>query len=201
MQEQKPLQFTEKDIKNGKLPDPEQVMEKLNGISVDDRTEERFERTKTERNIGTASVMGAGTTILGQQIPAPSMGVISLLNIINSPFVCPQDRELNVQDIYDAMYILCKKQEALNIVTSGQQKTKQIEKLEKMVKDKDTFLTYSQLFILCDYTQEFKTKAFEFGETLGIFDIGEIGGQILDYLNICMYGYSWLESQKKMTNQ
>jgi hypothetical protein len=127
-----------------------------------------------ERDEETLQSLGGEVVINGVSIPTPTTAVLSLFEIIESPFITGVDsiNDIRLIDINEALYILKFREVAAKHL------------YRDILHEK---LNYQ-------YNSEFKQQVFEFSESLGLFDIAETSIEIQNYLSVCFNAQKMIPS-------
>ena len=159
------------------------------------------ENTDDNFDLETASILEGELEINGVSFPAPTTAFIMFLDLIRSPFVYKSEPKLS--DIYDALFVLKYREQAVSDVYGMFSVKKYLDKYEHLIEKSPEYLTvvlthrekYEQKL------QKFHTLAATFGEKIGIFDIQEVANKIEDYITICFGGFNMLPKNSDDTDK
>jgi len=130
-----------------------------------------------ERDEETLHGLGANLIINGVEFPPPATAVLSLLEIVESPFIIGFENvdDIKTKHINEALYILKERENAVDSLFG-------LVRFEKIAnKSPEFFEKYLKSTVYAD----FEKKVFKFAESLGTFNSLEVIIQIQEYLNIC----------------
>ena len=155
----------------------------------------------TESDIALELVTGLGgkLDINGVEIHPVSIGVISLLACIDSPFVSTNEKaKPNTKDLIDALYICHLGYEAVTGIYQAQRKINKLEKMQfATVANSDN---YKYLVERVEYSteafKEFDQAVFDFADKLGLFDVQMASEWLVEQLNIGINGYKMIQGKE-----
>lgn len=142
-------------------------------------------------NDETACILGQ-LEINGVSFPSPTTALVMFFDLIQSPFITGAKPQ--IIDVYDALYVLKFRDKALSDVSGMFQAKKYLDEYEKLIEKSpeylDVVLKYREKFEA--RLQKFHSMAAQFGETLGIIHLEEVGKQIASYVNSCFGGFEMI---------
>jgi len=136
----------------------------------------------------TLNSLGANIKINGIEIPPPTTAVLSLLEIIESPFALGFDEvsDVKLRHINEVLYVLKYREEAVDdlfdLIRFDKMAQKSPEYFEKYLKS----LNYGK----------FQKKVYKFAESLGVFNQHQVISDIQTYLSLCFNAYAMLPEDK-----
>jgi len=153
----------------------------------------------TENQIALELMTGLGgcININGIDIPPITTATISMLVSINSPFLAESEnniKEFSGKDILDVLYIAYKGREAVQGIYQAKRQIEQIERLQlATLNNSDNFsLMLDKMTSEVKAFETFDNSVFEFGETLGVFNIADAGDWIINQISIGLNGYDMI---------
>jgi hypothetical protein len=149
-------------------------------------------------NIETLSGLGGEIRIGDILVPPPTIGVLLLLESIDSPFVNINNAdEVSLDDVLKALYIIVKREEAVTPIMLEKQSegkaTKAFESTTKTPEHLSNYLAYIDRNK--QYVDAFDEAVKEFSMEIGGINPEESINQIGDYISICMGGFKMLPPQ------
>lgn len=138
-------------------------------------------QTKAELDLETLSSLASGLNINGYNIPQPTTAVLSLLELIESPFIkeLTQNEHFNIQHVNEVLFILYHKERAATLLFSN-------------IMDRKYNFTYNNAFQL---------EVFKFADKLGIYDIAAVTLKIQEMLNVCFNAFEMIPDLNNDNNK
>jgi hypothetical protein len=155
----------------------------------------------SEIGIQTMISLGARLKIGSVELRPPSMGVVSLLDSLGSPFVTSgeEKQEITVHQILEAVYVMSLGVEAVQHVYEAIRMERELEKTVKIAEKSpefyDVFLRYLSGF--SRRKAEIDIEVERFAEKIGIFEPETAIRQIFEYLSVCMSGFDMIPADQK----
>ena len=136
--------------------------------------------------------LGGELEVGGLLLPAPTVGVLMLLEIIDSPFTALEPPEsITLDEIIQALWVIINREDAVQIVTDHVKALKYakraFEKTEKSPAHLEVYLEFVERLKDRDV---FDVEVANFALQLDPIDPMEAAAKIAKYLKICMGGYA-----------
>lgn len=170
--------------------------EKIESAAVKDET-------KAERDTETLLTLGGSLNVNGVNLPPPTTAVLSLLEIIDSPFLMLSGKA-TLRQVIETLYILREREKAVASLLRYSRARRMIEETAGIaLKSPEFYEKYlKSIEAARKDMDEFDVNASRFGESLGIFDIAKVATEIRDYIYSSMGGFELIpdkdeESDKK----
>ena len=140
----------------------------------------------------TIASLGGTDDVFGFQ--PPSIGMLAMLDAIESPFVTASLERVGVPEILKTLYVMCYGREALNPIYASLKRERLIRKAESMAeKSPEYYAEYLKAVDrLADGWAEFDKAVIEYAEKLGNIDVDDTVKNINEYLGECFGGFSML---------
>jgi hypothetical protein len=148
-------------------------------------------QTHKDLDCETLNCLGGNVVINNITIPPPTTAVLSLLEMVESPFVVGFSKveDIKLRHINEALYILKYREQAVNELFD-------IIRFEKIAeKNADFFKEYLNSL---NYNK-FSNNVYKFAESLGIFNTLETILLIQDYINTCYNAFNMLPEKKEQS--
>jgi hypothetical protein len=141
-------------------------------------------QTTIERDEETLQSLGANLVINGVEFPPPTTAVLSLLEIIESPFVIGfgEADDIKLRHINEVLYILKFRDKAVDSLFD-------MVRYEKMATKSPEFF---EIYLKSLNFGVFQKKVFKFAETLGNFNHLEVISQLQSYMMICFNAFDMI---------
>lgn len=142
-----------------------------------------------------ASALSGNAVIAGRDFPAPTAAVIALLDAIRSPFVSddPETPIATELDVFRALYLLAKREQAALPVLRMKRRAAMLEKLPEPSDPQTAYIYVRAREQLADAEGDFDAAALAYVDQLGIFDLNEAASDLCAYLAMAS-GFSMLPS-------
>jgi len=149
-----------------------------------------------EYAIETLTSLGGELEIGGLNIPPPTPAVIPLLQLIKSPFVIgfDDDKDIEMKDILEVLYVLSKRERAVQPILQGHRKVMLLEQAQSMALENEVFYEIYLKTLqssAVDWT-EFDRRVSEFADTMKPFNLVEAASDIHLYLNQSWMGFEMI---------
>ena len=128
------------------------------------------------------SALSGKIVIANREFPAPTAGVLAMLEQIQSPFIAEGNGKVEQLDILRALYLLSEREKALLPILRIRHLETQLEAIPEPSDAAALFVLIEQRKKLADVEAEFDAAALRFGESLGTFDVAEAANDIGAYL-------------------
>jgi len=169
-----------------------------NHVKLTDQIENILEIDDAEqdvRNLETLASLEGGMAVGDILLPPPTIGVLMLLETIDSPFISGVEvKGIGLRDILRALYVMVEREHSV----SALMRQKQVEKRANDAFDK-TAKSDTDLSVYLNYIDRTKhhIDAFEeevdaFALKVGCVDPQDAIKTINDYLSLCMGGFQML---------
>ena len=148
-----------------------------------------------EDELELASALSGNAVIAGREFPAPTAAVIALLDAIHSPFVSddPDSPIATELDVFRALYLLAKREQAALPVLRMKRRAAMLEKLKEPTDPETAYIHIQAREKLADAEGDFDAAALAHVDQLGIFDLNEAASDLCAYLAMAS-GFSMLPS-------
>ena len=142
-------------------------------------------------------ISGGGVKIGRITIPPPSMGVLSLLDMIESPFVTGDASKISINEVLKSLYVMSRGRDAVQPLMESIALGKSIEKSKEIAEKSPQFF---DVYLKYHAINAAKRSAFDaavdaFADEIGLFDPEAAISLIGDYLTACMAGFDMLEKK------
>ena len=145
-------------------------------------------------------VLDGKCKIVGQEFPPPTMGVFSLLELINSPFLDPSDDTgIKLLDIERLLYVLKYREKAVSDIIEATRIKREIDRTAEIAKvSAEHYKVHVEaLKENAASWKEFDMMVASFAEELGIYDQHNAIRAINQYLNACYHGFNMLPEHSR----
>ncbi len=133
-------------------------------------------------DLETCIALSGKIVIANREFPAPTAGVLAMLEQIQSPFIAEGNGKVEQLDILRALYLLSEREKALLPILRIRHLESQLEAIPEPSDAAALFVLIEQRKKLADAEAEFDAAALRFGESLGTFDVAEAANDIGAYL-------------------
>lgn len=191
-------------MKTDELKNNYKTSSTLEGAMPVDIPEINIEPVETNYDTEAASILEGELEINGISFPPPTTAFIMFLDLIRSPFIY-NNIDTSLNDIYDALFVLKYREQAVSNVYGIFSAKKYLDKYEPLIEKSpeylDVVLKYREKYE--QKLQKFHGLAAAFGEKIGVFNIQEVADMIKDYIAACFGGFEMIpqntdkESKKK----
>lgn len=158
-------------------------------IAEDQKLNELFSAPRTEEaltDLETGMSLTSVCCIAGLKFPAPTIGVMAMLELIGSPFADMRVAEAELMDVLRCLYLLSEREKALPEITEIKRLQLSVDRLKnECVKQPEL------LKIAMDFERRqariwaaFDQRVIKFGETLGTLNLPETANTLFRYLSI-----------------
>jgi hypothetical protein len=133
-----------------------------------------------------AIALGCGFTVAGREFSPPSAGVLSALELIDSPFVTP-GIEIRRADVSKALYIMAERSKAVGPLFMARRFEERLQSVKELcAANQDALLVWMRYSEQADTAwAEFDRKAEEFADSLGAYKFDSVVDDLFDYLRLC----------------
>ncbi|OGV36977.1 MAG: hypothetical protein A2020_16380 [Lentisphaerae bacterium GWF2_45_14] len=191
------------DYKEFSVNDGERIAEQINSAppvseEADSRIDEILNHVDARRiSFETLAALGGGVKIGRITIPPPSMGVLSLLDMIESPFVTGDASKISINEVLKSLYVMSRGRDAVQPLMESIALGKSIEKSKEIAEKSPQFF---DVYLKYHAINAAKRSAFDaavdaFADEIGLFDPEAAISLIGDYLTACMAGFDMLEKK------
>jgi len=144
-------------------------------------------QTTLERDEETLQSLGGEMVINDIEFPPPTTAVMSLLEIIESPFVIGFENasDIKIKHINEALYVLKERENAVNPLFG-------LIRFEKIAEKSPEFF---EKYLKSSKYADFEKEVYKFAESLGVFDQLETIIKIQTYMNICFNAFDMLPNE------
>ena len=180
-------------MKSDELKNNYKTSSTLEGALPMDISEVNIEPVQEDYDTETSSILEGNLEINGVTFPPPTTAFIMFLDLIRSPFLY-NNTDTSLNDIYDALFVLKYREQAVSDVYGMFSAKKYLDKYEPLIEKSpeylDVVLKYRERYE--QKLQKFHSLAAAFGEKIGIFDIQEVAEMIKDYISACFGGFEMI---------
>ncbi len=135
-------------------------------------------------DLETCVALSGKIVIADREFPAPTAGVLAMLEQIQSPFVAEGNSRIEQLDILRALYLLSEREKALIPILRIRRLETRLAAIPEPSDAAALFVLIEQRKKLADAEAEFDAAALRFGESLGAFDVTEAANDIGAYLTL-----------------
>ena len=150
-------------------------------------------------SINEETLLGLGGEIsVGKiKLPPPTPGALMLLEMIESPFVVGGTRTFTLDDIFNALYIICRGREAVApLMLQIRVERKGLEAFDKTEKTPQHLEVYNRFLERnANRADVFDSEVKEFAFECGAFDPIEASVAISDFITMSMGGFETIPSR------
>jgi hypothetical protein len=145
---------------------------------------------ESESDLQSLSALGGTFKIAGIDIPPASIGVIMLLQIIDSPFIRSNDG-ISLKEIIEALFIMKERKTLVNLLVSPKRKAEYLARAKEIAEKSPAFYAeYLKALAVNSGADEYDRRLADFAEKIGSMKISDTAAEITQYLNLCMSGFS-----------
>lgn len=169
-------------------------------------TEKERQASRQEIRLQYLSSLNGQLVIAGLPVPQPATATYSLLTVIDSPFVTGAfgPDGLAAADIIKALYVLVEREKVLDTLFVSTHANARIEATSRIAEKSPEFYEKYLDALAQNATgfARFERDAMKWGERLGVFDLDEVGRQIVEYMRLSHAGWELIptdddDSKKK----
>jgi len=159
-----------------------------------------IELTESDIALELLTGMGGELDINGVKIKPLSIGIISLLASIESPFVSVEEVKPNTKDLLDALYICYKGYDAVTTIYQAQRVMNKLEKTQlATIPSTDNYKHLTErLEAHSEAYESFDQQVFAFAEELGMFDAHMAVEWLAEQVNIGINGYKMVQHKDSL---
>ena len=146
--------------------------------------------SRLDIELETCEALGARAAAAGQIVPAPFSAAMSMLEVIDSPFITGEPA--GMQDLFSALYILHRGEEALAGIYACVRTRRTLERMAGRAFEAGDDAAQGWMANIHATSMgiaEFDRCAMRFGRGLGVFDIKAATAELRDALHVALGGF------------
>ena len=169
-----------------------------------EKIEDASKTDETKAGLDTETLLSLGGTIRinNLEVPPPTTAVLSLLEIIDSPFLLLSGKA-SLRQVTETLYVICEREKSVASLMRYARARKAVEETANIaVSSPEFYKEYLKAVTAAGKDmQDFDANVSKFGESLGVFDIAKVAAQIKDYIFSSMGGFELIPDKDEETDK